>query len=151
MPNSAQPCATLPSPVALSAVHSNVVPLRPTEPRVPDALKAHRQFVVWRLETITGRPKPAKVPYCPRTRQRASSTDPATWGSYGEAIAAMSSGQFNGIGFVITANDPFVFLDFDDCKDDNGIGSTAQRNGYCSAARLRNVRNPAMDCTPSSR
>lgn len=121
MKNPARSRGTLPRPVGYPpAAYSNVVVLRSAEPRVPDALKPYPQFVVWRLETISDRPKPAKVPYDPKSGQRASVTDPTTWGSYQEATAAMVSGRYSGLGFVFTANDPFVFLDFDDCKDDNG-------------------------------
>lgn len=100
-------CTTVP------AAYSN------SAPRVPNALWTYRQFVVWKLED-TGRPKLAKVPYDPKTGSRASSTDPATWGDYSDALEALKSGQYSGIGFVFTPNDPFVFLDFDDCKDEAG-------------------------------
>src|SRR5688572_29070498 len=73
-------------------------------------LRAYAQFVVWRYEA-NGAAKPAKVPYSPRTLQRASVTDPATWGTFDEAIAAAPN--FNGIGFVLSDADPYSFIDLD--------------------------------------
>lgn len=87
---------------------------------VPEVLKLWPQFVVWKLEEITNRPKPSKVPYDPKTGRKASPTDPATWGSFDQSELAFASGIYTGIGFVFTEQDPFVFLDFDDCKDDAG-------------------------------
>lgn len=92
----------------------------PLSVTVPEALKLWLQFVVWKLEQIKDKPKPSKTPYDPKTGKRASSTDPTTWGSLDQANLAMQSGEYAGIGFVFTLNDPFVFLDFDDCNDDTG-------------------------------
>ncbi|TIX65182.1 MAG: hypothetical protein E5V30_27765, partial [Mesorhizobium sp.] len=84
---------------------------------VPEALKAYRQFVVWRLVQRPGEPKPAKLPFGPKTGQAASSTDSSTWTDFDTAARAVAAGSFNGIGFVFTANDPFAFIDLDDCRD----------------------------------
>lgn len=83
----------------------------------PAALQQFRQWIVWRLEELPGAAKPAKMPYCPRTGQRASTVDPATWVSYSEAVAAVQAGGWNGIGFVFSPDDPFGFLDLDSCAD----------------------------------
>jgi putative DNA primase/helicase len=58
------------------------------------------QWVCWRLEERDG--KPSKIPYSPLTGKRASSTNPATWASYSEAVAAYKEGDYDGIGFVFT-------------------------------------------------
>ena len=81
---------------------------------------SHAQFVCWRLESYPGEAKPRKVPYSPSTGQRASTTDPATWGSYEAAIAAYLAGGFSGIGFVFTMADRFAFIDIDDCLAADG-------------------------------
>ncbi|WP_255330554.1 phage NrS-1 polymerase family protein [Paracoccus albicereus] len=83
-------------------------------------MQPYRQFVVWRLEYRNGNPKATKVPYDPKTGIRASSTDPTTWGYLSDAQQRMEQGGYTGIGFVFAEDDPFCFLDFDDCIDDTG-------------------------------
>jgi len=80
---------------------------------IPEELRAYRQFVVWNLEdNESGRP--TKVPYSPKTLQHASVTDSTTWGTYDDAISVKG---FSGIGFVLTENDPYGFIDLDAPKD----------------------------------
>lgn len=83
---------------------------------VPDDLTEVDQWLLWRRERET------KVPYA-TTGRRASSTDPATWCSYDEAMEAWRPHpqRWAGIGFVFCESDPFVGLDLDDSLDDHGI------------------------------
>lgn len=67
------------------------------------ALAAYRQFVNYADD---------KRPLNPATGGPASSTDPATWGS---AAEAMATGR--PVGFVLTDDDPFFFLDIDKAYD----------------------------------
>lgn len=46
----------------------------------------------------------------------ASTTDPNTWGTFGEALQALNSGIYDGIGFVFN-NNGIVGIDLDDCRD----------------------------------
>lgn len=50
-----------------------------------------------------------KVPLSPRTGQAASVTDPATWGTYEEAIRA----GYKHVGFVLASWDPYCIIDLD--------------------------------------
>jgi hypothetical protein len=50
-----------------------------------------------------------KKPFDPKTKQLASVTNPATWGTYQEAIEA----KFPYIGFVLAENDPYTIIDLD--------------------------------------
>lgn len=86
-------------------------------PSVPVALLSFAQFVVWKLIHKPGRPKPDKVPFDPKTGMPASVDTPSTWGTCPDAVAAHQRGGYNGIGFVLTAQDPFVCIDLDDCAD----------------------------------
>jgi hypothetical protein len=63
--------------------------------------------------------KRTKVLYRPLSSQatRASSTDPDTWGAYGATIAVYEACDYDGIGFVLSPDDPFVSIDLDDCID----------------------------------
>lgn len=75
-------------------------------------LKQRTQWVTWRYEQRGG--KPTKVPYQPNG-QHAKTSDPNTWCTFDEALTALEAGQFDGIGFVFTADDPFLGIDLDDC------------------------------------
>src|ERR1035437_6942663 len=44
-------------------------------------------------------------------------TNPSTWASFGEACEYLANEQADGVGFVLTGDDPFVVVDLDDCLD----------------------------------
>jgi hypothetical protein len=75
---------------------------------IPQEIKELRQWVSWKFEKRDG--KPIKVPYNPAGGP-ASCSDPATWGSFEEALHA------NGglVGFQLQA--PYVVIDLDKCRD----------------------------------
>jgi len=74
-----------------------------------------RQWLAWREEERDG--KLTKVPYSPRTGQRADSTAPETWASYDEAVKAYRAHGYDGIGFVFTPEDDLCGVDLDKCLD----------------------------------
>ncbi|MBA4116074.1 MAG: hypothetical protein H0X71_06470, partial [Rubrobacter sp.] len=80
----------------------------------PDELKTLIQFVVWRYEHRGG--KPTKVPYTPGSSRRASHSDRKTWRSYRQAIQALKTGKYVGIGYVFAEDDPYAGVDFDDVR-----------------------------------
>ena len=80
---------------------------------IPGELRDQRSWVNWRSIEEGGRT--VKPPFNPRTGRRASCSDPATWGSFEEAIAAYQGGGYHGIGFQLTP--PFVGVDLDHCRD----------------------------------
>lgn len=88
---------------------------------IPDEMKLFRQFVCWRFED-TSAPKPTKVPYSPHSGKHASVKDPETWGSFDECVNRIrtesTSSWYDGIGFVLTKEDPYAFIDLDDTKGD---------------------------------
>lgn len=93
---------------------------RITEPAVPapatilDELEPYGQFVIWRYEERAG--KRTKVPYDAKTPgRRASATDRSTWALLGMARAAAASAD--GIGFVLTDDDPYSVVDLDHVRD----------------------------------
>jgi primase-polymerase (primpol)-like protein len=85
---------------------------------VPEQLRAYSHFVVWRPIDIQGKIK--KVPFNPRTGEKASPTDPTTWGSFAEALRAFANGAGKGIGFVFARDDPFTGTDLDRCIENTG-------------------------------
>lgn len=86
---------------------------------IPEEMRSYPQWVVWRFEDRDS-PKPTKVPYSPKLGTLASVSEPATWCKFDEAVSAFnaSNGWFNGIGFVLTENDPYAFIDLDNPDGD---------------------------------
>jgi putative DNA primase/helicase len=96
-------------------------PPRPTPlpvclPSIPQRLQDIPQWVLfvyeWRHDKWT------KVPYRSRGQGRAKSTDPATWSSFDQVWHEYStSGEHDGIGFVVTEEIAIVGTDLDHCVD----------------------------------
>jgi hypothetical protein len=96
--------------------------------RIPSELKFRPQWVVWRLVQREGAKKPTKVPFSPKWGgMPASATNPASWGTFDDAIKAHREGDFNGIGFVLSYDDPYTFIDLDDSNGDQAIFDRQQR------------------------
>ena len=88
----------------------------------PAELRSRRQWVLWAVEERDG--KPTKVPRRVNApASNASSTDPATWSSFDEAVAALADATpagISGVGFVFTSDDPFAGVDLDKCMGPDG-------------------------------
>lgn len=103
---------------------------------VPVELRA-LPWVLWRAEP-RGDEKPAKVPYrIAEPTRRASSTDPATWGTFDDAVEAYLSlaelpadpvrGRIVGIGVVLTTDARVTCIDLDRVIDaDGGLDPRAE-------------------------
>ena len=82
---------------------------------IPQELKAIDRWVVWgdgNQRTLN------KKPLMPDGRA-ASSTNPATWSSFGACCDALrgSPGRYNGLGFVFVGTDDYCGVDLDHCVD----------------------------------
>jgi putative DNA primase/helicase len=98
----------------------DAVPVNPVG--IPQTLKERRQWVAWkyqRRQDRSGKGKWTKVPVDPRTGRNASTKEPATWGTFNEALSALQNRpeMCAGIGFVFSPEDPFCGVDLDDCRD----------------------------------
>lgn len=91
--------------------------LTPIYDAIPDELKERPQCVVFRYEWDERKNDWNKAPRTPRTGRLASTTDPTTWGTFNEARAAVERGDYDGIGFVFTKDDPYAGVDLDHCRD----------------------------------
>lgn len=80
-------------------------------------LATYRQFIVYRIVPSITRPgKLDKFPCDHRTGSVSNAHDHSIWADYKTAInAAARLGADCGVGFVFTENDPFWFLDLDNC------------------------------------
>jgi hypothetical protein len=79
---------------------------------VPGELRLRPQWVGWRFESRNG--KTTKRPLAPANGRAAKINDPRTWGSFKAAGALVASGGADGVGYVFTADDPYVGIDLDD-------------------------------------
>ncbi len=78
-------------------------------------LQPLNQWVVWRAE-LDEQGKKKKVPYNPAYRlARASVKLPKSWETLDQSLKALETGNYTGLGFMITP--PLVFLDLDHSYD----------------------------------
>jgi hypothetical protein len=84
---------------------------------IPETLRAHDRWVLWKFEERDGRA--TKVPYRDLAFY-ASSNNPATWRPFNFVYqtATASDSAVDGIGFMLL--EPFVGIDLDDCVDESG-------------------------------
>ena len=71
---------------------------------IPEELRQLKQWVIHNKD---------KVPFT--KGGTASSTDPSTWLSFGDAVNLLSSYDEFGLGFVFSEEDPYVGIDLDKC------------------------------------
>jgi primase-polymerase (primpol)-like protein len=95
--------------------------------RVPEELKGFRQWVNWRLDIDR------KVPVNPTTLSNAGVQWPNTWSSFDKARDVAIRNEL-GIGFVLTADDPYTYVDSDHCVDERGEVSDQTRAILCLLA-----------------
>jgi len=83
---------------------------------LPAELRETGLFCCWRYEKRGG--KLTKVPYNPRTNDKAQSNSPASFAPLSVALAAMESGKYDGIGVGVFGN--LGAIDIDDCISEAG-------------------------------
>jgi putative DNA primase/helicase len=92
------------------------VALEIAEGGIPREVKALNSWVGWRYERRDD--KWMKPPVSPRTGLQIDVTDPASWTTFKEAIAAYRRRRdIEGIGFAFADDDPYSGIDLDDCRD----------------------------------
>lgn len=79
---------------------------------IPRELRERPSFVLWRYVQREGAAKPTKPPFNANSGWPASVTDPKHWVTFDVASAKLDS-TYNGIGYVISNDDPFTFIDLD--------------------------------------
>src|SRR5438128_2141959 len=95
---------------------------------IPAELRSLPRWVVWRYEYRENDPKPTKIPYCSQAicerdihAPRASSTDPSTWTTFDQAVAAYKSGtSMDGIGIMLNG-EHIAGIDLDECIENGTL------------------------------
>ena len=88
----------------------------------PEELKQRRQWIAWKTverRNKRGNIKFPKLPCDARTGSLAKTDDPSTWTSFDEACQAVErmGSKYQGVGFVFSEDDPFAFVDLDQCRN----------------------------------
>lgn len=103
---------------------SNQLPERGRQlDNVPLELRERPQWVYWRYEIRNE--KATKVPYDPKTEQRARVNDASTWGDFGLAVDANPDEAVPPVGFMLSSDDDFVGLDLDGSVKDGEVHPAA--------------------------
>lgn len=80
---------------------------------IPQELRQLPQWVCWKYEQREADKKPTKVPYNPNNGWKAESDNSSTWAPFETACTACAAHKFDGIGFMLSPNDPYTFIDLD--------------------------------------
>jgi hypothetical protein len=121
-------------------------------PRALAPLLDRKQWCIWRWT-----PNPdgswQKPPFIATHPDRhANIKDVSTWSDYTTALAAVQTGQGDGISYVLTADDPFAAIDLDHCRDGlGGVDIWAQlflERGRSTYSELTPSLKPASDLPP---
>lgn len=86
---------------------------------VPFELRAEARWVCWRREERGG--KTTKLPVCAATGRMAKITDPTTWATFGDAVAAVARWRCDGVGFVLGPDRAYTGLDLDHVLADGAL------------------------------
>lgn len=78
---------------------------------IPAQLKEQNLWCVWRDD---------KIPHCPDTGKRLSTTQPGEWADFDSAVAMYVLGDYLGIGLCFAEESNLVGIDLDDCLTDEG-------------------------------
>ncbi|BAS29383.1 hypothetical protein LIP_3572 [Limnochorda pilosa] len=87
---------------------------------IPQELQERPQWVLWRYGLIESG-KWTKVPY-QLSGSKAKSDSPSTWTTFDRVLEGYESGEWDGIGFVVTDGDPYVGIDIDHCLEQSPGG-----------------------------
>ncbi|MFJ7753190.1 phage/plasmid primase, P4 family [Peribacillus muralis] len=90
---------------------------------IPEELKQTNQWVLWKSEERNG--KKTKVPY-QANGNMAQSNNRRTWSTFHSVVNTYINGNYDGIGFMFSKDDPFVGVDLDNCVIDGECSDLAE-------------------------
>lgn len=86
---------------------------------IPKEMQERAQWVVWKYIDNEKTEKPLKVPHNARSGFPCDYTQPAEWCSFPQAVEAFARGDYAGIGYVFSADDPWTVIDLDKTNHPN--------------------------------
>lgn len=98
------------------ATSDNSIWLKPNFENIPEELKK-QPWAVWKAEPRDGKPgKYSKAPRNPLTGIRIGANQPEKFGTFDEAKRAYESGNYTGVGVLLTGNG-ITGIDLDDATE----------------------------------
>ncbi|QFF98781.1 DNA primase [Psychrobacillus glaciei] len=110
--------------------------LEPVMENIPEELQMIPNWVLWRAEWNEKRQQFDKVPYQTNGIDKADSTRNHTWGSFKDIEEAYLNGNVEGIGFVLSEDDPYCVIDIDGLENVEVLPALAQEITDLSYAEL---------------
>lgn len=99
-------------------MHPPATLIRPDDvTAIPAALTTRPHWVTWQWQWDRARAAWTKRPLVAGSDRWASSTNPGTWHAFPDAARSWQGRGHDGIGFVVTADDPLIGVDLDHCRD----------------------------------
>ncbi|PEM04763.1 DNA primase [Bacillus cereus] len=91
--------------------------------QIPTELKNTPHWILWRSEVRNG--KKTKVPY-QINGEMAQSNNKRSWSTFPTIIKFYEQGDYDGIGFMFSKDDPFIGIDIDHCIQEGALTSLAE-------------------------
>ena len=105
---------------------------------IPEELKKNRKWVGFKIG------EQGKKPIDPKSiggvTSYASISDPSTWGTFEEAVKLVEAGLCEGIGYAITKDDKFIFIDLDNHLDKLTSEDEKQKIGKLFNVLCRDIK-----------
>jgi primase-polymerase (primpol)-like protein len=125
--------------------HSTAPLLQCQPDGIPRELLPAQQWVNFRTRPKRNE-KLDKIPLDPKPSARlrnAKVDDADTWGTFEQAVANLDQPSVAGIGFVLTADDPYAAIDLDDCVDPITGAISAEAWAIVETFRSYTERSPS--------
>ena len=93
----------------------NKLPVAVLEVNTPQVLRSSNSWIAWK--DVKGRKRPFRLDGA----GMADTSNPATWGSFDDAIAVWKANPDVGIGYCLTRSEGLLFIDLDACFLPGGV------------------------------